>query len=67
MSSAIEMKANDAGDGKIWAEHASEEVGNWEVFLPTLWKLYQVITREDICPCYSLKIEGTGIEAKYAK
>lgn len=65
MSSAIEMVANDAGDGKIWADHAAEEVGNWEVFLPTLWKLYQVITRDDICPCYSLKVTGRGTEAHY--
>lgn len=67
MSSAIEMTENDAGDGKIWANHASEEVGNWEVFLPTLWKLYQVITNPQICPCYSLKLEGKGIQAKYLK
>ena len=66
MSSAIEMTENDAGDGAIWAAHASEEVGNWEVFLPTLWKLYRVITREDICPCYSLALAGTGVDAVYA-
>lgn len=65
MSSAIEMRPNDAGDGEVWAAHALEEIGNWEVFLPTLWKLYQVITREDICPRYSLKLKGTGEEARY--
>jgi hypothetical protein len=65
MSSAIEMTENDAGDGKIWAEHAAEEVGNWEVFLPTLWKLYQVIERKDICPFFSLEVEGSGVDAKY--
>ena len=65
MSSAIEMVENDAGDGEIWAAHCAEEVGNWEVFLPQLWQLYRVITREDISPCYSLELEGLGIEAKY--
>lgn len=65
MSSAIEMVENDAGDGAIWAEHASTEVGNWEVFLPTLWKLYQVITRAEICPRYSLKLKEKGIRASY--
>ena len=65
MSSAIELRPNDAGDGEVWAAHALEEIGYWEVFLPTLWKLYQVITREDICPRYSLKLKGTGEEARY--
>jgi len=65
MSSAIEMTENDAGDGAIWADHAAEEVANWEVFLPTLWKLYTVITRRDICPFYSLEVKGQGIDAKY--
>ncbi len=65
MSSAIEMTENDAGDGAIWAAHASEEVGNWEVFLPELVRLYRVINKPEICPCYSLKVEGKGKDAKY--
>ena len=65
MSSGIEAKANEADSGLIWAAHACEEVGNWEVFLPDLFRLYKVITRRDICPYYSFKLEGLGKDAKY--
>ena len=43
MSSGMEAKENAADDGLIWAAHATEEVGNWEVFLPDLVRLYRVI------------------------
>jgi hypothetical protein len=64
-SSAVAAKENDADDGLIWAAHATEEVGNWEVFLPTLSHLYRVITDPTICPRYSFKVEGSGREARY--
>ena len=66
MSSAIEAKENAADDGLIWAAHANEEVGNWEVFLPTLMRLYRVITDPEICPYYSFRVEGSGRDARYA-
>ena len=56
---------NAADDGLIWAQHATEEVGNWEVFLPALVRLYRVITDPEICPYYSFRVEGTGREATY--
>jgi len=65
MSSGVEAKVNDADSGLIWAAHATEEVGNWEVFLPDLFRLYKVITNPDICPYYSFKVEGTGKDIKY--
>jgi hypothetical protein len=65
MSSAVGVKQNDADDGLIWAAHACEEVGNWEVFLPDLFRLYRVITNPDICPYYSFRVEGTGKDARY--
>ena len=58
MSSAIEAKENAADDGLIWAAHANEEVGNWEVFLPSLVRLYRVITDPEICPV--LLVQGRG-------
>jgi hypothetical protein len=67
MSSAIEAAANDADDGLIWAEHATEEVGNWEVFLPPLVRLYRVITDPSICPYYSFRVIGSGRDARYVE
>ena len=67
MSSAIEAKENAADDGLIWAAHANEEVGNWEVFLPTLARLYRVITDPEICPYYSFRVKGSGRDARYAE
>ena len=67
MSSAVEAKENAADDGLIWAAHASEEVGNWEVFLPSLVRLYRVITDPEICPYYSFRVEGSGPHADYVE
>ena len=67
MSTAIGARKNDADDGLVWADHAAEEVANWEVFLPTLYRLYKVIERRDICPYYSFRVIGTGENAVYAE
>ncbi|MDL2295076.1 hypothetical protein LJC60_10775 [Ruminococcaceae bacterium OttesenSCG-928-D13] len=66
MSTGMTVEGNDTESGLIWAEHAVEEVGNWEVFLPDLHRLYKVITRKDINPYYSLRLEGLGAQARYA-
>ena len=65
MSSGIEVEKNDADNGLIWAKHATEEVGNWEVFLPRLYELYKVITNPHINHYYSFKIKGKGKDARY--
>lgn len=68
MSSAIPLHEADdqyEDSGLIWAQHASEETGNWEVFLPQLYSLYRVISDPQICPYASFEIEGSGIDAKY--
>ena len=67
MSSAVEVKAGAADNGLVWAAHAREEVGNWEVFLPALTRLYRVITDPAICPCFSFKVEGRGRAARYVE
>lgn len=65
MSSGITADGCDADSGPVWADHAVEEVGNWEVFLPRLYELYKVIQRSDICPYHSFELQGTGRDAKY--
>lgn len=67
MSSGMTAAGCEVESGMIWAAHAVEEVGNWEVFLPTLYNLYKVIKRNDICPYYSFQLEGLGRNAKYAE
>jgi hypothetical protein len=67
MSSAIEVRPDAADNGLVWAAHATEEVGNWEVFLPTLVRLYRVITDPEIAPYYSFRVEGIGRDARYAE
>jgi len=65
MSSGIEVKANDANNGLIWAKHATEEISNWEVFLPRLYELYKVIKNPHICPYYSFRVERRGKDVVY--
>ena len=36
-------KPEDEAAGKVWAAHAAEEIANWEVFLPTLYRLWRVV------------------------
>jgi hypothetical protein len=67
MSSAVETRENAADSGMIWAAHATQEVGNWEVFLPTLSRLYRVITDPEISPYYSFKVAGSGRDARYVE
>ena len=37
-------KPEDDEAGRVWAAHAAEEIANWEVFLPTLYRLWRVPT-----------------------
>jgi len=66
MSTGIEVEANDANNGLVWAKHATEEIGNWEVFLPKLYDLYKVIKNPHICPYYSFRVERQGKKVRYA-
>ena len=65
MSSGIEVAKNDADNGLIWAKHATEEVSNWEIFLPRLYELYKVIKNPHINRYYSFQVEGIGENANY--
>ncbi len=58
-------KPEDAAAGKVWAAHAAQEVGNWAVFLPTLYGLYQVVADTRRNPFADLSLQGSGREASY--
>lgn len=65
-SSAIgRLKKESKEDGLVWAAHCDEEIGNWGVFLPTLYNLYKVVTRTDINPYADLSVAEKGKDAKY--
>jgi hypothetical protein len=65
-SSAIgTRKKETVEEGKVWAAHCAEEVGNWAVFLPQIYKLYQVVTDTARNPCADLSVEGRGRTARY--
>lgn len=69
-SSAIGMlKKESKEEGVIWAEHCEEEIGNWGVFLPSLYELYRVVDNTDTNPFADLTVEKTnnGLAYKYIK
>jgi hypothetical protein len=55
------IKENEA-QGKIWAAHCAQEVGNWAEFLPQLYQLYQVVTNTRLNPYADLSVAGQGEE-----
>ncbi len=65
MSSAIEIERADINNGMVWAKHATEEIANWEIFLPRLYELYKVISNHHICPYYSFRVERRGKDVVY--
>lgn len=65
-STAIGLRKPEThADGRIWAAHAATEIGNWAVFLPDLYRLYQVVTDTRRNPFTSLSVAGRGLEARY--
>jgi hypothetical protein len=52
-------------DGKVWAAHCAQEIGNWAVFLPQLYTLYKVVTDTRRNPFADLSVAGRGREARY--
>jgi hypothetical protein len=65
-SSAIgTRKKETVEDGKVWAAHCAEEIGNWGVFLPQLYTLYKVVTDPTRNPFADLSVEGRGRDARY--
>lgn len=58
-------RPEDAAAGKVWATHAAQEIGNWAVFLPQLYKLYQVVSDPRRNPFADFTVEGQGRAARY--
>jgi hypothetical protein len=66
-SSAIGTRRKETvEDGKVWAAHNLQEIGNWGVFLPTLYKLYKVVVDPKRNPFADLSVTGRGRDARYA-
>lgn len=65
-SSAVgRRKKETIEEGKIWAAHAAQEIGNWEVFLPDLYRLYKPVIDPGRNPFVDLSVVGTGRDANY--
>jgi len=65
-SSAIDgSKHTTPEEGRVWAEHCIQEIGNWEVFLPQLYKLYRVVTNTSYNPFADLTVEVKNGVARY--
>lgn len=52
-------------DGKVWAAHAAGEIGNWEMFLPQLYRLYKPLIDTNRNPFTDLSVNGKGLDARY--
>ncbi len=52
-------------EGRVWAAHCGEEVGNWGRFLPDLYRLYKVVTNSAYNPFADLGVEGVGDSLRY--
>ena len=65
-SSAIGTRRKETvEDGKVWAAHCVQEIGNWGAFLPQLYTLYKVVTDTKRNPFADLSLEGRGRAARY--
>ena len=65
-SSAIGTRRKETvEEGKVWAAHCAEEIGNWGAFLSDLYRLYGVVTDTSRNPFADLSVEGSGREARY--
>ena len=58
-------KPEDEEAGRVWAAHAAEEIANWEVFLPALYRLWRVVDEGPRNPYADLSVVGSGREARY--
>jgi hypothetical protein len=66
-SSAIDgTKTATPEEGMVWAEHCIEEIGNWGVFLPSLYNLYKVVSNTAYNPFTDLTVERRGGVVRYA-
>ena len=65
-SSAIgTRKAENKEEGLVWAAHCAEEIGNWGVFLPELYRLFRVVKNPSWNPYSDLSVTGKGESLRY--
>lgn len=65
-SSAIGTRKKETKEeGLVWAAHCEEEIGNWGVFLPTLYNLYRVVADTNRNPYADLSVTCKGSNAEY--
>jgi hypothetical protein len=65
-SSAIGTRRRETEqEGKVWAAHCLQEIGNWGIFLPQLYSLYRVVTDTDRNPFADLSVDGQKRGARY--
>jgi hypothetical protein len=65
-SSALPTRVPESPEqGGVWAAHCAEEIGNWEVFLPDLYRLWQVVEEGPRNPFTDLSVDGEGRAARY--
>jgi hypothetical protein len=58
-------KKETEAEGQVWAAHCGQEVGNWGVFLPDLYRLYRVVDDPKRNPFADLAVTGLGRTANY--
>ena len=58
-------KAEGEAAGRVWAAHAAEEIANWEIFLPTLYRLWRVVPEGPRNPYAELGVSGRGRLARH--
>jgi len=59
------LKEDTREEGLIWVEHCRQEIGNWGVFLPDLYRLYRVVTNRAYNPFADLTVERNGGAVRY--
>lgn len=65
-SSAIGRKKKETPEqGMVWAKHCLEEIGNWGVFLPTMYSLFRVVKNPEYNIQADLTVEGKGKDLRY--
>ena len=55
----------DEATGKVWAAHCAQEIGNWGVFLPDLYRLYKVVNDPRRNPFADMAVSGRDRAAHY--
>lgn len=58
-------ETDTAEEGLAWVDHCRQEIRNWGVFLPDLYRLYRVVTNPAYNPFADLTVERKGRDVHY--